>query len=126
MDNKYIMIIDDSPTIRISVEFAVKKMGYPIQQAENGEDALEKIKEIKSQGGDVAICICDINMPQMDGIAFIKEFKKTDKFTPVIVLTTESEDGKIKEGKEAGASGWIVKPFQPADLVQVVQKFLKV
>ncbi len=122
---KYIMIIDDSPTIRISVEFAIKNMGYDIQQAENGVDALEKIKTIISKGNEISLCISDINMPQMDGITFIKEFRKTDKFTPVIILTTESEDNKINQGKEAGASGWIIKPFQPAELVNVVKKFLK-
>ena len=123
--SKYIMIIDDSPTIRISVDFAIKNLGFTLMQAENGMDALTKIKSIKEKGDDIAMGISDINMPQMDGIAFIREFRKTDKFTPVIVLTTESEDNKIKEGKEAGASGWIVKPFQPTDLINVVKKFLK-
>lgn len=123
--SKYIMIIDDSPTIRISVDFAIKNLGFTLMQAENGNDALTKIKSIKEKGDEIAMCISDINMPQMDGIAFIREFRKTDKFTPVIVLTTESEDNKIKEGKEAGASGWIVKPFQPTDLINVVKKFLK-
>lgn len=122
---RYILAIDDSPTIRISVEFSVKNLGIPVMQAENGVDALAKIKTIKSRGDDVAICICDINMPQMDGIEFIREFRKTDKFTPVIILTTESGEDKIKLGKESGASGWIVKPFQPADLVAVLERFLK-
>ncbi|MCP4133594.1 MAG: response regulator [bacterium] len=123
--NKYILIIDDSPTIRISVEFAIKKTGMPAEQAENGIEALDKVKTIKGNGDDLALIICDINMPQMDGITFIKEFRKDDKFTPIVVLTTESEDSKIKEGKEAGASGWIVKPFQPNDLLGVVERFIK-
>ena len=123
--NKYIVVIDDSPTVRTSVEFAIKELGYPIEHAENGVDALQKIKAIKGKGEDTVLLICDINMPQMDGITFIKEFRKDDKFTPIVVLTTESEDEKIKEGKEAGAAGWIVKPFQPADLVNIVQRFLK-
>jgi two-component system chemotaxis response regulator CheY len=123
--DKYILIIDDSPTIRISVEFAIKNLGYKSQQAENGVDALEKVKEIDEKGGEIALCITDINMPQMDGITFINEFRKVNKFTPIIVLTTESEDNKIQEGKNAGASGWIVKPFQPADLLNVVNRFLK-
>jgi len=122
---KCIMVIDDSPTIRISVEFAIKKLGYPVIQAENGVDALEKVSEINAKGDETALCICDINMPQMDGITFIREFRKSDKFTPIIVLTTESEENKIEQGKNAGASGWIVKPFQPADLVGVVERFLK-
>jgi len=123
--DKYIMVIDDSPTIRISVEFAIKGLGYPIEQAENGVDALSKLKIITDKGGDVALICCDVNMPQMDGISFIKEFRKNDKFTPIIVLTTESEEGKIQAGKEAGASGWIIKPFQPAELVGVVERFIK-
>ncbi len=125
MSQKYILIIDDSPTIRISVEFAVKNLGHPTEQAENGKDALEKVQAIKDAGDDILLCVCDINMPEMDGIRFIREFRKIDKFTPVIVLTTESEEEKIQEGKEAGASGWIVKPFQPADLVGVVERFIK-
>jgi len=123
--NKYIMVIDDSPTIRVSVEFAIKSLGFPVQQAENGIDALSKIKKIKEEGNDVQLCVCDVNMPEMDGITFIKEFRTIDKFTPVIVLTTESEEGKIQQGKEAGASGWIIKPFQPNELVEVVKKFVR-
>lgn len=123
--DKYILIIDDSPTIRISVEFAIKDLGYMLQQAENGIDALEKVKEINDKGGEISLCITDINMPQMDGITFINEFRKENKFTPIIVLTTETEDNKIQEGKSAGASGWIVKPFQPVDLLNVVNRFLK-
>ena len=123
--NKYIVVIDDSPTVRTSVEFAIKKLGFPIVQAENGVDALNKAKDLKEKGDEIILCVCDINMPQMDGITFIKEFRKDDKFTPIIVLTTESEENKIEEGKKAGASGWIVKPFQPADLVGVVERFIK-
>ena len=119
------MVIDDSPTIRVSVEFAIKSLGFPVQQAENGIDALSKIKKIKEEGNDVQLCVCDVNMPEMDGITFIKEFRTIDKFTPVIVLTTESEEGKIQQGKEAGASGWIIKPFQPNELVEVVKKFVR-
>ncbi len=123
--SKYILVIDDSPTIRISVEFAIKNLGYEIVQAENGADALEKFTGQSDSGKEILLCICDINMPKMDGIEFIKEFRKEDKFTPIVVLTTESEDAKIKEGKEAGASGWIIKPFQPTELIDVVNRFVK-
>lgn len=122
---KYIMVIDDSPTIRVSVEFALKNLGYEIQHAENGVDALEKIKMRKGKGDEISLGIVDVNMPQMDGIAFIKNFRKEDKFTPLIVLTTESEENKIQEGKAVGASGWIVKPFQPAELLGIVQRFIR-
>jgi two-component system chemotaxis response regulator CheY len=122
---KYIMIIDDSPTIRTSVEFALKELGYPMDLAENGSDALHKVKSIKSRGEDVALCIVDVNMPVMDGITFISEFRKFDRFTPILVLTTESEEQKIKAGKSAGASGWMMKPFKNQDMVTVVQKLIK-
>jgi len=123
--SKYIMVIDDSPTIRVSVEMALKQLGHPIRQAENGQDALEKINEIKKGGEEIALCLSDINMPIMNGIEFITEFRKVDKFTPVVVLTTEAEKDIIQKGKEAGASGWIIKPFQAEDLINVVKMFVK-
>lgn len=123
--SKYIMVIDDSPTIRVSVELALKQLGLLIKQAENGQDALEKIREIKGEGGEIAMCISDINMPVLNGIDFIMEFRKVDKFTPVVVLTTEAEKDVIQKGKEAGASGWIIKPFQAEDLLNVVKRFVK-
>jgi two-component system chemotaxis response regulator CheY len=122
---KHILVIDDSATIRMSVEYALKEMGYPITQAENGKDALGKVKTLKGSGNDIAACVVDVNMPEMDGITFVREFRKDDKFTPVIMLTTESEEAKIKEGKDAGASGWLVKPFQPDQLVTVVKKLVR-
>ena len=123
--SKYIMVIDDSPTIRVSVEMALKQLGIPIKQAENGQDALDNISEIKTKGDEIALCISDINMPVLNGIEFITEFRKFDKFTPVVVLTTEAEKDIIQKGKEAGASGWIIKPFQAEDLVNVVKRFVK-
>lgn len=123
--NKYIMVIDDSPTIRVSVELALKQLGLMIKQAENGQDALDKINEIKSSGDEIVLCLSDINMPVLNGIEFITEFRKIDKFTPVVVLTTEAEKDIIQKGKEAGASGWIIKPFQAEDLLNVVKRFVK-
>ncbi len=122
---KYIMAIDDSPTIRASVAFALKQLQYTIEQAENGKDALEKISRLKDEGREPVLCIVDVNMPQMDGLSFLKEFKKTDRFTPVLFLTTESEEGKIRESKTHGASGWIVKPFQTEELVRVATKLIR-
>ncbi|HNX25003.1 MAG TPA: response regulator [Spirochaetota bacterium] len=123
--SKYIMVIDDSPTIRVSVELALKQLGLMIKQAENGQDALDKISEIKNSGDEIVLCLSDINMPVLNGIEFIKEFRKVDKFTPVVVLTTEAEKDIIQKGKEAGASGWIIKPFQAEDLLNVVKRFVK-
>lgn len=122
---KNILVIDDSPTIRTSVQFALKSLGHTIHQAENGQKGLELADVLLSKNAELAICVVDVNMPEMDGITFVKEFRKRDKFTPVLVLTTESEDAKMKEGKEAGASGWMVKPFKPNDLVAVVQKLIR-
>ncbi len=121
---KYIMIVDDSPTIRTSVEYTIKDEGYAIEQAENGADALEKIENLHERGDEIALCIVDVNMPVMDGITFVKEFRTMDRFTPILILTTESEEDKIKAGKEAGASGWIVKPFRPEGLVEVLKKLI--
>ncbi len=123
--SRYILIIDDSPTIRVSVELAIKELGFPVKQAENGQDALNKIDEIKNAGGEIALCISDINMPVMNGIEFIVEFRKDDKFTPIVVLTTEAEKEMIQKGKSSGASGWIIKPFQADDLINVVKRFVK-
>jgi len=122
---KHIMVIDDSPTMRTSIEYTIKSLGFTITQAENGSVALEQIKGIQSSGEDIALCISDVNMPVMDGITFIKEFRKIDRFTPVLVLTTESEDNVINRGKEAGASGWLIKPFQPSELIETVGKFVR-
>jgi two-component system chemotaxis response regulator CheY len=119
------MVIDDSPTIRVSVELALKQLGLVIKQAENGQDALDKISELKGSGDEVVLCLSDINMPVLNGIEFITEFRKVDKFTPVVVLTTEAEKDIIQKGKEAGASGWIIKPFQAEDLLNVVKRFVK-
>jgi two-component system chemotaxis response regulator CheY len=122
---KHILTVDDSPTVRTSVEYALKGLGHQIVQAENGKDALEKYNDLKSKGENVALCLVDVNMPVMDGITFVKEFRQIDKFTPVVMLTTESSDGKIEEGKQAGASGWMVKPFQPDELIRIVGKFVR-
>jgi two-component system chemotaxis response regulator CheY len=122
---KYIMAIDDSATIRASVAFVLKDLGMPIEQAENGSDALKKIQAIKGAGSDILLYITDVNMPVMDGITFVKDLRKSDKFTPVLMLTTESENSKIQAGKEAGASGWIVKPFKAEQLLGAVRKLLK-
>lgn len=121
---KNVLIVDDSMTIRKTTEYAIKNLNCNILFAENGKDALEKINEMKNNNEELDICITDINMPEMGGIEFIKEFRKIDKFTPILVLTTETEQKTIDKGKVAGASGWIVKPFKPEELCKVIQKFI--
>lgn len=120
----YIMVIDDSNTLRTSIEYALKKFGCQIKQSENGATALDDIREIRKTGGDIRLCICDINMPIMDGISFTREFRKDDKFTPILMLTTETGEEMLRKGKDAGASGWMIKPFKPAELVSVVEKLM--
>ena len=124
--SKIVMIVDDSATLRASVNFVLTDAGFEVVQAVDGLDGLEKLKEISIKGGKVDMIISDINMPNLDGIGFIKEVKKGDfKFVPILVLTTESENAKKMEGKAAGASGWLVKPFKPEQLLWVVKKFVR-
>jgi two-component system, chemotaxis family, chemotaxis protein CheY len=125
---KYVTIIDDSVTIRSSVELVLNEMisgmGYAFMQAENGEDAIKKIKEIKEAGNEVCICIVDVNMPVMDGITFVSEFRKSEKFTPILMLTTEAGSAMMDQAKKAGASGWIVKPFKVEQLMDTVRQLV--
>lgn len=124
--NKTILIVDDSATLRASVNFVLTDAGFEIMQAKNGAEGLERLEESKRLGVKVDMIISDINMPVMDGITFIKEVKKGDfRFVPILILTTESENAKKMEGKAAGASGWLVKPFKPEQLVWVVKKFVR-
>ncbi len=119
---KTILIVDDSASMRQLVTFALKDAGYEVMAAVDGKDALNKLS-----GTKVDMVVTDLNMPNMDGIELIKELRKTPahKFTPVIMLTTESQEGKKQEGRTAGASGWIVKPFTPEKLLDVIKKFMR-
>ncbi|MCM1322233.1 MAG: response regulator [Bacteroides sp.] len=116
---KKILVADDSVSIRKSVSFILEQEGYEVIEAEDGLDGLEKAKKDSCQ-----LVITDINMPNMDGITFIKELRATAayKFTPIIALTTESQDAKMQEGRAAGATGWIVKPFTAEKLTAIVKK----
>ncbi len=123
--DKCIMVVDDSTTVRASVALVLKGLGFPVEEAANGADALAKLQDIRSADRDVALCITDVNMPVMDGITFVKEFRKTDKFTPILMLTTESGKSMIEEGKEAGVSGWMVKPFKTEQFISAVRKLIR-
>jgi len=118
---KTIMTVDDSASIRQMVAFTLKNAGYAVIEAVDGKDALGKLK------GTVDMVITDLNMPNMDGITLIKGIRAQSsyKFIPIVMLTTESQAGKKQEGKDAGATGWIVKPFKPEQLLAVVQKVLR-
>lgn len=118
---KTIMIVDDSISIRQVVGIALKGAGYEVLAAEDGKDALSKLT-----GQKVHLIISDVNMPNMNGIEFVSELKKKPayKFTPVIMLTTESGETKKAQGQAAGAKAWIVKPFQPPQLLNAVSKLI--
>ena len=115
-----ILTVDDSKSIRQMVSFTLQQAGYQIIEAEDGQDALGKLTP------DVKLVLSDLNMPVLDGIGLIKAIRANaaTKFLPVIMLTTESQDGIKQAGRAAGATGWIVKPFNPEQLLAVVKKIL--
>lgn len=115
------MVVDDSASIRQVVGIALRGGGYQVIEARDGRDALSKLT-----GDKIHLIISDVNMPNMDGITFVKELKKNPryKFTPVIMLTTEAGKDKMAEGKAAGAKAWVVKPFQPPQMLDAVSKLI--
>jgi two-component system, chemotaxis family, chemotaxis protein CheY len=117
---KKILIVDDSAAIRQSISFILSQEGYETVEATDGLEALNMLGSI----GALDLIITDVNMPNLDGIGFIKKAREQAqfKFTPILVLTTESQGSKMNEGKEAGATGWIVKPFNSDKLLGVVKK----
>ena len=118
---KIIMTADDSASIRQMVSFTLKEAGYGVIEAVDGRDALNKLNS-----SEINMLITDLNMPNMNGIELISMTRANAKykFIPIIMLSTESEELKKQEGKAAGATGWIVKPFKPEQLVAVVKKVL--
>ncbi|MCD1596780.1 response regulator [Rheinheimera aquimaris] len=118
---KTILVVDDSSSVRQVVGIALKGAGYEVIEACDGKDALTKLT-----GQKVHLIISDVNMPNMDGISFVKEVKQLSayRFTPIIMLTTESQEAKKQEGQAAGAKAWVVKPFQPAQMLSAVSKLI--
>lgn len=118
---KTVMIVDDSASLRQVVGIALRGAGYEVIEGCDGKDALTKLT-----GQKVHLVISDVNMPNMDGITFVKNLKQLPayKFTPVIMLTTESQEGKKLEGQAAGAKAWVVKPFQPTQMLAAVAKLV--
>jgi two-component system chemotaxis response regulator CheY len=116
---KKALTVDDSRTMREMVSFTLKGAGYEVVEAEDGKDALAKLT-----GNKVDVVITDLNMPNMNGFELIRALRADGnyKFTPILMLTTEGDGSKKEEGKAAGATGWIVKPFNPEKLVEVVKK----
>lgn len=120
---KKIVLVDDSDIILDIVSQALSMYGYEdILRAKDGE---EGIALIKSNKGNIALCIFDVNMPRMDGITLVKEMRAFDTTTPIIMLTTETDKSKIITAKENGATGWIVKPFEAEKFIKIVQMYVK-
>ncbi len=116
-----ILIVDDSLTIRSSLEYCLKEAGFNVVAAVDGIDGIEKLKSMKDSG--VSVIITDVNMPRMDGITFTENVKKSSfRSTPVLILTTETQESSKQQGRAAGAAGWLVKPFQPEQLIAVINK----
>jgi two-component system chemotaxis response regulator CheY len=116
---KKVMTVDDSRTMREMVSFTLKGAGYDVVEAGDGQQALNALTSNK-----VDLVIADLNMPVMDGLTLIRKLRATPQHrtTPILMLTTEADEKKKAEGRAAGATGWIVKPFDPGKLISVVQK----
>ena len=117
--SKTVMIVDDSGSFRTVVKLALQKAGYQTVEAVDGKDAVGKL-----DGRKLNLIVCDVNMPNMDGLSFLRHLKTTGsyKFFLMVMVTTESQDAKKAEGRAAGARAWITKPFQPSQLVDAVNR----
>lgn len=119
--SKTLLVVDDSLSMRQTLAIALRGAGYDVVEAVDGKDALGKL-----DGRKFNLIISDVNMPNMDGISFVKAAKALPnyRFTPIIMLTTESDATKVQAGKEAGVKAWMVKPFQPPALLDAVAKLV--
>lgn len=119
--SKTVLVVDDSASIRMVVGIALRGAGYTVVEAVDGRDGLSKL-----DGQKVHLIISDVNMPVMDGLSFVRQAKALPayRFTPVVMLTTESDEAKKREGQAAGAKAWMVKPFQPAQMLAAVTKLV--
>lgn len=117
---KTILIVDDSSSLRGLVKLALTRAGYAVLEAGDGRQALAQVEK----AGKINLIVSDVNMPVMDGISFLQELKKSarHKFTPVIMLTTEDEAVKMQQAKAAGARAWLLKPFNPPELLDAVSR----
>jgi two-component system chemotaxis response regulator CheY len=118
---KTILAIDDSASIRQMVSFTLKSAGYEVLDAVDGQDGLEKAKN-----NNISLVLTDQNMPRMDGLTLIRTLRALPQYktTPILMLTTESSDAMKQQGRAAGATGWLVKPFDPQKLLEVVKKVI--
>jgi two-component system, chemotaxis family, chemotaxis protein CheY len=118
---KIILAVDDSASIRQMVSFTLKSAGYEVVEAVDGMDGLDKAKS-----RPINLVLTDQNMPRMDGLTLIKNLRTLPQYksTPILMLTTESSDAMKSQGRTAGATGWLVKPFDPQKLIEVVRKVI--
>lgn len=118
--SKRVLIVDDSVTIRQQVRMALSQAGFDVIEAVDGEDGVSKIRS----DSNIAAVICDVNMPKKSGLELIEEIKAggTNSGVPIVMLTTEGQPSMVQRAKQAGAKGWIVKPFKPNLLVAAIQK----
>ncbi|HET6149387.1 MAG TPA: response regulator [Polyangia bacterium] len=118
---KTILIVDDSASVRQVLSILLKGAGFTVIEAEDGKQALTKMAGLR-----IHLIVSDVNMPNMDGITFVKAVKQLPdfKFTPIIMLTTESQEASKREGQAAGAKAWVVKPFKPDQMLSAVQKLV--
>jgi two-component system chemotaxis response regulator CheY len=116
-----ILAVDDSPSMRQMVVFTLKSAGFDVTEAGDGVEALQKAKTTAFN-----LVLADVNMPNMDGITLVRELRQLPayRFTPLLILTTESGQDKKMEGKQAGATGWLIKPFNPEQLIATVDRVL--
>jgi two-component system chemotaxis response regulator CheY len=118
---KQILVVDDSETIRQQVKQALASTGYEIIEAVDGIDGLDKMRALS----DLSLALCDVNMPRMSGLDMIAEVQRAGSKIPILMLTTEGQPSLIRRAREAGAKGWIVKPFKPELLVAAVMKLVE-
>jgi two-component system chemotaxis response regulator CheY len=126
--SRVILVVDDSPTMRGMVSHALNEAGFATKEAENGKDALIKLTMMEAGGTKPDVIVTDVNMPEMDGIELVREIRKLSAFkhVPVLVLTTDNTDEKKEVGRAAGATGWLVKPFDSELILKVIRKVLPV
>lgn len=117
-----ILAVDDSASMRQMVSFTLKNSGYQVIEAVDGQDAIEKLA-----GRQVDLVLTDQNMPRMDGLNLVKSLRAMPQYktTPILILTTESSDQMKQQGRAAGATGWLVKPFDPVKLIEVIHKVIR-
>lgn len=117
-----ILAVDDSASMRQMVAFTLKNAGYDVVEAADGKEGLDR-----ARSRNVSVVLTDQNMPNMDGIALVKALRNLPQYkaTPILILTTESSDAMKAKGKEAGATGWMVKPFDPNKLLEVIRKVIR-